>query len=92
MKFEHLQAGIGYVTRENIFDRFKFRTPPAGESYRIQLIEGRPFAVVGSVCYGEMHKLFEIYAGNEELYLHLCDQIAEAAEQLGYPLEAEEWQ
>ena len=94
MDMTNIKNDVGFVRADDIFDRFRFRTPPDGEYYVIcRPPKGGRFASVGVLCYKEFVKLFLIYAGERELYDHICQLAAQAAEKigLGFEVKAEVW-
>lgn len=91
MNYKHLKSGNGFITKQEIFDRLKFDTPPEGETYTMHKIPGRDFAEVGVVRYGDYTKLFQVYAGNQDLYLYLQGLVCEAATMLAQTCVVKGW-
>ena len=90
---------VQFVRKEDLHRRLTQFTPPKDECYIFHRLEGRDFFRCGiSFSYeirGERidcdYKLFDIYAGNRDLFLYIRDMIQEVAESEDRTLTADDW-
>ena len=101
MDLTNIKNGIGFVDRDLLFYRMSHSTPPEDEAWYFKRLPDRDFSELSisyayydakngkemSVCY----KLFQIYTGNCELYLHICSLLEDIAKQFERGFEADEW-
>lgn len=92
MDFTNLKAGRGFINIHDVMFRIHRFTPDAGEAYVAERTANSSFARL-SVSYKQYGlTLFRFYAGNRDLYLYICDMIAEAADKLGRQFRCDSWE
>ena len=90
---------IQFVRKQDIHRRMSQFTPPEGESYTFRRQEDSSFSQCGiSFSYqldendkNCVYPLFRIYTGTRDVYFHILDMIHEVAEEVGRPVDYDEW-
>lgn len=101
MDLTNIKNGIGFVDRDLLFYRMSHSTPPEGEAWYFNQLPDRDFSELYiSYAYydakngkemGVCYKLFQIYTGNRELYLHICSLLEDIARQFERGFKADEF-
>lgn len=84
MDFTNLRDGMGYIDRERMLLKMSRLMPEPDDYFVFYMPETGPFARLGVTYHGlAIAPLFEIYAGNFDLYNFLGDMIESICKQLG---------
>lgn len=84
MDFENLRNGTGYVDRDRMLISMSRLMPEQDDFFCFYMPNEGPFAQLGVTYHGvAIAPIFEIYAGNFDLYHFLGDMIEGICKQLG---------